>query len=101
MSPVVSLAMLVAYFLLSIDVYLATYTIGAFRMSFWKFGPTELRVLIALGNIRAFADADVSIPGARFLFFDAVAVIVIALMAAVIVLSVVRNTITLYRADRV
>jgi len=101
MSPLVALALLVAYFLLSIDVYLATYTIGSFRMSFWKFGPTELRVLIAIGNIRAFVGPEGGIRGEKYLFFDVVAIIAMALMAAVIIFSVARNTITLYRAERV
>jgi archaetidylinositol phosphate synthase len=97
----VALALLVVYFLLSIDVYLATYTIGAFRLSFWKFGPTELRALLAAANLRAFADPDVSLLGGKYLFFDLTAVIAMAAMMAVIIISVARNTLTLYRSERV
>jgi hypothetical protein len=35
--------------LLSIQSYLATYTLGEFRMSFWSW-PTELRLLLIAGN---------------------------------------------------
>ena len=51
MSPFIALGLLIAYLLLSIEVYLTTYTIGSFHLSFWSFGPTELRVLLCIGNI--------------------------------------------------
>lgn len=101
MSPLIALALLATYLLLSIEVYLATYTIGAFRMSFYKFGPTELRLLLAIANVRALFDPSVKIFRQDYLFFDAAAVASMALMAAVIVISVARNTVALYRAERV
>src|ERR1019366_7256487 len=45
MTPSVAYAFLIVYLLLSIEVYLATYTVGTFHLSFWSFGPTELRIL--------------------------------------------------------
>jgi archaetidylinositol phosphate synthase len=45
---------LVAFLLLSIQSYLATYTLGQFQLSFWNFGPTELRILLAIGNLALF-----------------------------------------------
>ena len=50
-SPPIAAGLLIAYFMLSIEVYLATYTIGTFHLSFWKFSPTELRILLMIGNI--------------------------------------------------
>src|SRR5437867_12991087 len=41
MHPMIASGMLVAFLMLSIEVYLATYTIGSFHLSFWKFSPTE------------------------------------------------------------
>ena len=101
MTWVVALALLVTYFMLSIDVYLATYTIGTFKLSFYKFSPTELRVLLAIGNIWAFAHPTANVLGVFYLFFDVCAVSAIALMAVTILISVARNTITLYRAEKV
>jgi phosphatidylglycerophosphate synthase len=101
MTWTIALAVLVVYFMISIDVYLATYTIGTFKLSFYKFSPTELRILLAIGNIRAMSHPAASVFGERYLFFDIGAVVAIALMAAVLVVSVTRNTITLYRAERV
>lgn len=101
MTWTVALALLVVYFMLSIDVYLATYTIGTFKLSFYKLSPTELRVLLAAGNIWAFARPTVQVFGARYLFFDIGAVTAIALMAVTLIISVARNTMILYRTERV
>ena len=101
MTWTIALAVLVIYFMLSIDVYLATYTIGTFKLSFYKFSPTELRILLAIGNIRAMTHPTARVFGDQYLFFDVGAVIAMALMAVVLIVSVTRNTITLYRAERV
>jgi len=101
MSWVIALAVLVTYFLLSIDVYLATYTIGTFRLSFYKFSPTELRIVLAIGNIRAMLHPTTRALGDQHLFFDVGAVVAIAMMAIIVVVSVIRNTIVLYRAEKV
>lgn len=101
MTWAVALALLVAYFMLSIDVYLATYTIGTFNLSFYKLSPTELRVLLAIGNLWAFAHPTARLFGASYLFFDVSAIAAITLIAVTLVISVARNTITLYRAERV
>ena len=51
MSERIAAGLLVVYFMLSIEVYLATYTLGTFHLSFWKFSPTELRILLMIGNL--------------------------------------------------
>ena len=51
MHPGIAIGLLVAFLALSIQSYLATYTISEFRLSFWGFGPTELRLLLAVGNL--------------------------------------------------
>jgi archaetidylinositol phosphate synthase len=51
MHPWIAVGLLTAFLALSIQSYLATYTIGEFRLSFWSFGPTELRLLLAVGNV--------------------------------------------------
>jgi len=101
MTWTIALAVLVIYFMISIDVYLATYTIGTFKLSFFKISPTELRILLAIGNIRAMYHPTAHAFGDRYLFFDIGAVVAILLMAVILVISVTRNTITLYRAERV
>src|SRR5580693_8451188 len=51
MSPLVAAVLLVAYLMLSIQAYLAAYALGTFQLSYWKFSPTELRLLLVAGNI--------------------------------------------------
>jgi hypothetical protein len=92
----VGLGLIVVFYMLSIEAYLATYTRGRFRMSFWGFGPTELRVIIAIGNIRLLFDPTATLFGHRFLLFDVGAVVAIVCMAATLVVAVARNTRALY-----
>jgi phosphatidylglycerophosphate synthase len=54
MHPGIAIGLLLAFLMLSIQSYLATYTLGEFRLSFWNFGPTELRILLAVGNLALF-----------------------------------------------
>ena len=100
MSWLVALTFLVAYFLLAIDVYLATYTIGAFRMAYCKLGPTELRILLAVGNVAVFQHPRTRLFGDHLLF-DVSTLIATAVLAAITITSIVRNTATLYRAERI
>ena len=51
MHPWIAIGLLVGFLVLSIQSYLATYTLGEFHLSFWNFGPTELRLLLAVGNL--------------------------------------------------
>src|SRR5262245_38977511 len=48
-SPVVALIALALFLVVSAESYLATHAAGVFRMSFFGFGPTELRIVIAIG----------------------------------------------------
>jgi len=70
MSPWVAASVLVAYLLISIEVYLSTYTIGTFHLSHWKMSPTELRILLAIGNIVVLFRPTVHIAGRTYLLFD-------------------------------
>ncbi len=49
--PAIAFGLLIAFLMLSIEAYLATYTLGQFQLSYWKFGPTEIRLLLAAGNL--------------------------------------------------
>lgn len=51
MSPLAAAALLLAYYILSIEVYLATYCIGTFHMTFGGLGPSELRILLCAANV--------------------------------------------------
>src|SRR5882757_3005594 len=51
MHPYIAIGLLIGFLMLSIQSYLATYTLGEFQLSFWSFGPTELRILLSVGNL--------------------------------------------------
>ena len=99
MSERVAAGLLVAYLLLSIEVHLATYTLGHFHLSFWKFGPTELRIVLAVGGAALVNHQWIHIGGVRALLFDAGAIVAIAGLLIVFVASAVRNAADLYRAE--
>lgn len=96
----IALGMLIAFLLLSIEVYLATYTIGNFHLSFWKFGPTEVRVLLGIGNVALLTHPNIHLLGAEFRLFDFGGVIAIAGMAVMTVVSGLRHIRYLYRLER-
>lgn len=99
MSPLVALVLLVAYLLVCIEVYLATHCLGTFTMSFFKIGPTELRILLAVGNLAAYLHPTTAILGHRFLLFDVGGVIAASGLGATMIVSTARNTLALYRAE--
>jgi archaetidylinositol phosphate synthase len=100
MSAPVAAGLLVAYFMLTIEVYLATYTIGTFHISFWKFSPTELRILLAVGNLALLRWPMGRLFGHSFPLFDIGGVIGIIGMALMLIVAVIRHTVYLYRAER-
>lgn len=99
MSPVAMLAFLVAYYLLAIEVYLATHALGRFHMSFWGIGPTELRILLAAGAIRLFWSPDVTVLGVTMRLFDLGAWIGAAGLLVTAIVAAVAHTRELYAAE--
>jgi archaetidylinositol phosphate synthase len=100
MNPVLALVLLVAYLLVSGEVFLATAVRHVFRMSFAGFGPTELRVVLAIGTIALFRDPQVNTGlFGRVPLFDVGAVVATAGLALTLVISVVTNTRALARAE--
>jgi len=99
MHPVIAIGLLIAFLLLSIQSYLATYTLGEFHLSFWRFGPTELRVLLAIGNLALFRWAWV-IHG-RCRLFDIGGAIGLVGMVLMLIVITLRNTRRLYREERI
>lgn len=97
--PVAMLAFLVAYYLLSIEVYLATHALGRFHMSFWGLGPTELRILLAIGTLRMFWGPDVTIAGEALRLFDLGAWIGAAGLLFTAVIAAAKHTRELYRIE--
>ena len=99
MSPVIAIGLLISFLLLSIQSYLATYTLGEFRMSFWSFGPTELRILLIAGNLALFRWPLVW--HGRYRLFDFGGAIGILGMTAMLVFFTAKNIARLYNKERI
>lgn len=99
MSPLIATVLLAAYYMVSIEVYLATAVLHEFRMAFFKFGPTELRLVLAAGTIALYFQPTVVLAGRPFLLLDVGGVVTSAGLVAAFAFSAVRNTRTLYKAE--
>ena len=95
----IALSMLIAFLLLSIESYLAAYTLGIFRLSFAKFGPTEIRILLALGNIALWFNPKASLPVLSWRLFDFGGIVATAGMAIVVVVAAASHTMILYKQE--
>ena len=100
MRPMVAAVLLITYFMLSIQAYLAAYALGTFQLSYWKFSPTELRLLLVAGNIALLYRPMGSLFGYRFPLFDAGGVVGITGMSLMLIVSSIRNTAALYHEER-
>lgn len=99
MHPYIAAGLLVAFLLLSIQSYLATYALGEFQLSFWTFGPTELRLLLVAGNL-AVLRWPLVLHG-RFRLFDVGGLIGLIAMSVMVIFFTVRNTLRLYNEERI
>jgi archaetidylinositol phosphate synthase len=100
MSHGIATGLMIAYFLLTIEVYLATYTIGTFHLSFWKFSPTELRILLMIGNVALLWRPWLKLLGGTYRLFDVGGLVGIVGLSLMVVSSSIRHTIQLYDAER-
>ena len=98
--PAIAVGMLIAFLMFSIEVYLASYTLKTFRLSYWKFGPTEIRLLLATGNVVLLLRPVVHVFGTPYLLFDVGGVIAITVMGLMLVVSAVAHSVQLYGEER-
>ena len=99
MSPLVAFALLVAYLLLLVETFLATYTLGTFTMSYFKIGPTELRILLAIGNLVLLVHPTANVLGRDYLLFDICGLAATCGIAVTLAIATVRHTRALYAAE--
>jgi len=97
MHPWIAVGLLIAFLVMSIQSYLATYTLGEFHLSFWNFGPTELRLLLAVGNLALLRWPIVL--HAHYRLFDIGGAIGLAGMTLMVVFFSLKNGYRLYREE--
>ncbi len=100
MSTMVAAGVLVAFLFLSIETYLATYTLGEFHLNFGLFGPTELRILLAIGNVFLMHYRMGHAFGRPMLVLDIGGICAIVGMAAMMLWAVAIHTAKLYDEER-
>jgi len=100
MTERVAAAMLIVFLMLAINSYLAAYSLRIFKISQWKMGPTEMRLLLIIGNVFLIYRPHARIFGHKYLLYDVGGVIAIVGMALVLVVSSIQNTHALYELER-
>ncbi len=100
MDPVLGMGVLLGYVMLCAEAFLATHTVGVFRISFSGIGPTELRILLSAGALAAISRPFVTPFGlAPMPLFDVGGAVAILGMAVAFTISACRNARTLYEAE--
>ncbi|MGE0406860.1 MAG: CDP-alcohol phosphatidyltransferase family protein [Candidatus Korobacteraceae bacterium] len=97
----IALGMLAGFLLLSAESYLATYTLGRFHMSHGLFGPTEIRLLMILGNAVLLLRPQVHILGEQYWLLDVGGLVAIACMILMAVVAGIRHTRELYLQETI
>jgi len=101
MSWPIAIGLLIAYLLLMVEASLATYTLGTFQISFWAFSPTELRILLAIGNLAMFIRGpQAHLLHHSWLLFDVGGAIGAAGMLLVFLIAALKNGLQLYREEK-
>jgi phosphatidylglycerophosphate synthase len=96
-----ALALLIGFYLLSINVYLETHVLGVFQFGYGRFGPTELRVILILaGSALALGvQPTVRLRGTALGPIDLLGLLAVAAMIALLARRIVANLIHLARLE--
>jgi len=100
-TPAVAIALLVAYFFLTINMGYATHALGVFKISFGAVGGTEMRILLALVNLAVLRWPKVTLAGERVLLFDAVGLAATVAVALTALRSTAQVAKRLYDLERI
>ncbi len=100
MNPLIGLGLLIGFLMVSAERYLATHVLGVFRLSFMGMGPTELRILLAVGTLFLFYKPVVQLGNlGSFNLLDVGGASGIVGMAVTLIVSSIRNARFLYQAE--
>src|SRR5690242_20676859 len=100
MTPVVALGALIAYLLVSGEVFLSTAVSGVFKLSVAGIGPTELRIILATGTLALLRNPDARVAHLTVPLFDVGGAVATAALLIVFIVSALRNATALAEAER-
>jgi phosphatidylglycerophosphate synthase len=100
-TPWLAIALLVAYFLLTINIGFATHALGVFKISFGLVGGTEMRILLALANLAVLRFPRVTLLGRELLLFDVIVGGAAVAVAVTALRSTLQVTKRLYDLERI
>ena len=102
MQPFIAMALLVAYVAAMAEVFLATHVTHVFRLASFGFGPTELRIVLAVGAVALVGRPMVQVPGVGGVaLFDLGGIIATAGITLAFAASAVRTSLALAREERI
>jgi archaetidylinositol phosphate synthase len=99
MHPLVAMGLLVAYLVMSVEIYLAAHVLGEFRITYFQMGPTELRILLAIGSLWLMVKPNVILFGHTYRLFDVGGIAGIVGLGFTVILTVFRHTRALYKLE--
>jgi archaetidylinositol phosphate synthase len=100
MNHLIALGLFASFALVEAEVFLAAHVQQVFRLSCFHIGPTELRIVLAIGTLYLLHDPWVHLGGKEpFLLFDIGGVVAIAGLWSAFMYSAIRNGLALYRAE--
>jgi phosphatidylglycerophosphate synthase len=96
----IAMALLVGYYFLSLNIYLAACSLGVYKISYGAVGGTELRILLMLVNLLVLSWPRVTIAGRELLVFDLLGGLAAAGVAMIALRSAAQVTRRLYDEER-
>jgi len=99
MHPLVAMGLLVAYLVMSVEIYLAAHVLGEFRITYFQMGPTELRILLAIGSLWLMVKPNVILFGHTYRLFDVGGIAGIVGLGFTVLVTVIRHTRALYKLE--
>ena len=93
---------LIGYLCMTIQVYITTNVRGVFKISYGKFGPTEIRAIAILANTFIFfvKNPRIHLPFGEYGLYDLIVGIVVILLFVIFFITIYREARTLDREDR-
>ena len=99
MHPLVAMGLLVAYLVMSVEIYLSAHVLGEFRITYFQMGPTELRILLSIGSLWLMVKPNVILFGHTYRLFDVGGMAGIVGLGFTVLVTVIRHTRALYKLE--